>query len=392
MLVRFGRIIRFLAVAEGLAVLGNSDMAVAHVDGFGEAEVLRLLVDNSTELLSRHAPDGTYRFASSAARRLLGYEPHDLVGRSLFEFVHPDDHDLVRQSYDTILLDPDTATVCYRLRHRDGHWVWFETHHATVSHPDSGQVIEVQASSRDITRRVDVQTELEALNEELITSNTELEWFASMASHDLRSPLVTVRGILDLLLTSESALVSGEAADWLRRAQSQCGRLLDNVEALLRLARIGRSELVMEDVDLNELLAEVMTDLASELVASGADIVSTPLPVIRGDRTQMRVLLQNLLTNSTKYRDPQRPLTISVHGEVHPTHWHLTVEDNGAGFDRADREAIFELFARGHSGQKLEGSGIGLATCRRILERHGGTIEADPLPDHGARFTVVLPR
>jgi PAS domain S-box-containing protein len=484
-----------------------------------ELAALRLLVGNSTDLLSRHAPDGTYRYASPAAKRLLGYDPEELVGRSAHDLFHPDDLPTVEDSHDTILLTPTTTTIRYRIRHKAGHWVWFETSSNTIRDPGTDDVIEIQATSRDISRRMevaarlreseerfrlamsnapvgmalvgldgsflavnktlceivgrsadelttttfmaithpdDVTTELplaqklrtgdlpryaiekrylhpdghevwiqlnrtlvrddngeplyfisqvqdiserreqhaqlERMNEELLTSNAELEWFASMASHDLRSPLVAVQGILDLLLTGEEDQLPDSAAKWLRRAQSQCSRLLDNVEALLRMSRVGRSELVIEDVDLGELLAEVMTDLASVITDAVADVVADPLPVIRADRAQMRLLFQNLIANSVKYRDPERPLTVQIATEQRDTDWVITVEDNGRGFDAVDREAIFELFARGSDGQKLEGSGIGLATCRRIVERHAGTIEADPVPDHGAKFTITLPR
>ena len=484
-----------------------------------ELATLRLLVGNSRDLLSRHAPDGSYLYVSPSVHHLLGYDPDEVVGRSAYDFFHPDDIGAVEDSHDSILQTPHSTTIQYRARHKNGNWVWLETISQGIRDPGTGDVVEILANTRDITPRIHAQAqlreseqrfrlamtnapvgmalidldgtflavndrlceivgrpadaltattfmaishpediarelplrdrlrrgeitryslekrylhadghevwvqvhrtmvrddddeplyfitqvqditerrqqraELERMNEELLTSNAELEWFASMASHDLRSPLVTVHGILDLVVTREADELPDDIRTWLGRAQSQCVRLLDNVEALLRMSRVGRSELAIEDVDLADLLAEVMTDLAAEITDANADIVVSPLPVIRADRAQMRLLFQNLIANSTKYRDEKRPLIIHVACCQADTDWVITVEDNGRGFDAADREAIFQLFARGSSGQTFEGSGIGLATCRRIMERHGGTIEADPLPDRGARFTITLPR
>jgi len=483
-----------------------------------EAAAFRLLVSNSRDLLTRHAPDGTYRYASPAARQLLGYDPGELVGRSPYDLFHPDDVPTVVRSHDAILGMSDSTTIRYRMRHKDGHYVWFETISHTIRAPDTGDVLEIQASSRDvsagmraeaelreseqrfrlamsnapigmalvgldgsflavndtlsqlvgrsevelatmtfvdishpddvrvelpmadrlrngeisdyeiekrylhadghevwallhrtlvrdddgeplyfisqtqdITERRRHRAELERMNEELLTSNAELEWFASMASHDLRSPLVTIRGILDMLLTRNVEQLPDEAVTWLQRAQSQAGRLLDNVEALLRMSRLGRAELVVEDVDLNGLIPEVVADLAVVVTDADADITASALPTVRADRAQMRLLFQNLVANSVKYRDPDRPLQISIDAAGHDTTWHIDVVDNGRGFDEDDREVIFQLFARGNAGQKLEGSGIGLATCRRIVERHGGSITAEPLSP-GAQFRIVLPR
>lgn len=482
-----------------------------------ELAALRLLVGNSIDLLSRHAPDGTYLYASPAARRLLGYEPNELVGRPASDFIHPDDLPAPRSG--PVLSEASVPTRRYRMRHNNGHWVWFETTANPIRDPGTGDVVEVHATSRDITRRVEVatrlreseqrfrlamsnapvgmalvgldgdflavnatlcdiagrdekellamnsaaithpddfaaerplaeqlrrgevaryaiekrylqpdgrevwvllhrtlvlddeghplyfisqvqditerrrhQAELERMNEELVTSNAELEWFASMASHDLRSPLVTIHGILDLVLTRGDDDLPEDTAMWLGRAQSQASRLLDNVEGLLRMSRIGRAELVIEDVDLCELVSDVVTDLAGVIADSGAQVRTAHLPTVRGDRAQLRLLFQNLVANSAKYRADGRPLQVAIDAHAREHTWEIRVEDNGRGFDAADSEAIFQLFARGSAGQQFEGSGIGLATCRRIAERHGGAITADPIEPHGACFTITLPR
>lgn len=506
-------------LGDDTAVRGDAAVTDVGPESLDELATLRLLVGNSRDLLSRHAPDGTYLYVSPSVQHMLGYFPDEVVGRSAYDFFHPDDVGAIEDSHDSILQTPRTTTVQYRARHKNGQWVWLETISQAIRDPGTGDVVEILANTRDITPRINAQAqlreseqrfrlamtnapvgmalvgldgtflavndtlceivgrpadalttttfmaishpediarelplrdrlrrgeitryslekrylhadghevwvqvhrtmvrgdddeplyfitqvqditerrrqraELERMNEELLTSNAELEWFASMASHDLRSPLVTVHGILDLVVTREADALPDDIRTWLGRAQSQCGRLLDNVEALLRMSRVGRSELAIEDVDLGDLLAEVMTDLASVITDANADVVAAPLPVIRADRAQMRLLFQNLIANSIKYRDEDRPLIIQVACRQADTDWIIRVEDNGRGFDAADREAIFQLFARGIGGQKFEGSGIGLATCRRIVERHGGTIEADPLPDRGARFTITLPR
>ncbi len=487
-------------------------------DGLDELSALRLLVGNSADLLSRHAPDGTYLYASPACRGLLGYDPDELVGRSAYELFHPEDLAAITAGHDRVLESPDVDTSEYRIWHKQGHWVWFETTSHTLRDPATGEVVEIQASSRDVSSRkraearlreseqrfrlsmtnapigmalvgldgswlevndrlcqilgrtedelrpltfqdithpqdldVDLvymqqlmageidryamekryfhadghvvwillsgsvvrdddgqplyfiaqiediserkrrEDELRRLNQQLQDSNEELEQFAAVVAHDLRSPLATVRGFLDLVLSRHGENLPGDAPEWIDRAHTNTESLLQTVEALLELARVGRQPLSTEAVDLNVLVGGATEVLGPQLDDADAHLDVQRLPTVEADRAQLRLVFQNLLANALKFRHPRRRLSITITAVEGDSVWELHVQDNGVGFGPDDAEVIFEPFMRTESGEQFDGAGIGLATCRRIIAGHGGSIRAEAL-DPGARFTFTLPK
>ena len=206
-----------------------------------ELEALRRLVRNSNDMLCRHAPDGTYQFVSPACRSLLGYEPDELLGTSPYDLFHPEDLERITASHEQVLETLDRHTVRYRIRHADGHWVWFETTSQTSRDPETGEAVEIHTSSRDITERRRSGEELRRVNEELARSNAELERFATVVSHDLRSPLAVMRGALDLLPRVAGELPP-QAEHLVERALANSEERLATVDALLDLARVGRGE------------------------------------------------------------------------------------------------------------------------------------------------------
>jgi two-component system, chemotaxis family, sensor kinase Cph1 len=242
----------------------------------------------------------------------------------------------------------------------------------------------------DITERRRTLEELERATSGLERSNAELERYAAVAAHDLRSPLATIGGFLELLGQQYGPDLDEQGRRIVAIARRATTQMAETVEGLLTLARVTTDDVAEDPVDAEELLGEVVAAIGPALDAADARLRVEPLPRVRGDRPQLRLLFQNLLLNAAKYRDPSRDLEIRIHAERDGARWRFVVADNGRGFATVDTERLFEPFARTRDGEDLGSTGIGLATCRRIVERHGGTITAGPA-DPGARFVFSLP-
>jgi signal transduction histidine kinase len=224
---------------------------------------------------------------------------------------------------------------------------------------------------------------------ELQRSNTELEQFAGVVSHDLAAPLAVVGGYLELL---DDLYTAGDpqATKWVGAAGRAVGRMQPLFEALLTCAQAGNGPCKLERADLGEAAAQAVSDLCGAIEESGAAVVVAPgLPVVSGDPTLLRQLLQNLIGNAVKYRHPDRPVRVEVDARRDGDQWLVSVADNGRGIPAAYRRRVFEMFTR-LDRTAGAGHGIGLSTCQRIVERHGGQIWADGR-DGGTVISFTLP-
>ena len=225
---------------------------------------------------------------------------------------------------------------------------------------------------------------------ELERSNAELEQFASIASHDLQEPLRKVRTFTDLLLDLESERLSEKGADYLRRTNAAAARMQTLISDLLKLSQVGTSTRPFTLVDLETLTREVLDDLDAQVLDTGAEIRLGGLPKVEADAPQMRQLMQNLLSNALKFRREGVTPEIEIDATVEKGKVRLMVRDNGIGFEPEYARRIFRAFERLGARGAYPGTGIGLAVCRKIAERHGGSIVAEGVPGVGATFTVTL--
>jgi light-regulated signal transduction histidine kinase (bacteriophytochrome) len=244
--------------------------------------------------------------------------------------------------------------------------------------------------------------ELEQINASLARSNEELEAFAFVASHDLREPLRQIETFSSLLrraLAHGSAEGSGTAR-WFEGIEASSKRMRNLINDLTEYARLGRHARPFTPTDLAQMVAEVRTDLDVSIDATNATFILDNLPVVMCDQTQLRQVFQNLISNALKYRHPDRPTVVHITAAIRPVAsgrsavsqaLEISMSDNGIGFEERHRERIFEPFQRLHSMDDYEGSGIGLAICRKIINRHGGAITAAGHPGEGAVFTFTLP-
>ncbi len=234
------------------------------------------------------------------------------------------------------------------------------------------------------------KAELQEYAEKLKRSNEDLQEFALIASHDLQEPLRKIQTFGDLLMQRAGGL-DERGRGYVERMQNAAGRMRNMIEGLLQLSRVTTQGKPFVAVDLAAVAAEVVSDLNHQVKRTGGSVELGPLPTVQGDPLQLHQLLQNLIGNGLKFHAPDVPPKVKVRGRQLATSMEIRVEDDGIGFEQEYAERIFQPFQRLVVRTEYEGSGIGLAICRRIVERHGGEIHAVSKPGRGAIFIVSLP-
>lgn len=243
------------------------------------------------------------------------------------------------------------------------------------------------------TMAMRVQDSLDHLEEvaaNLERSNQELEQFAYVASHDLQEPLRMVSSYVQLLASRYEGQLDDDADDFIAFTVDGAERMKRLIEGLLELSRVGRDRGDMKPVHLGEVLEESILDFGQTIEETGATITSDPLPEVVGDSVQLGQLLRNLIGNAIKFCDEENP-EVHVAATRRGGLWVVSVRDNGIGFDPRDGDRIFKMFQRLHGRSEYGGTGIGLAICKSIVERHGGKIWVESAPGEGAEFFFTLP-
>jgi light-regulated signal transduction histidine kinase (bacteriophytochrome) len=250
----------------------------------------------------------------------------------------------------------------------------------------------------DITKRKRAEAGLRTYAEKLQRSNRELQDFAHVASHDLQEPLRKVSSFSERLRTKYGDALGDQGLDYLRRMEGATVRMQGLIEDLLSLSRVTTQANPFEPVDLAVVVPEVISDLEARLEETGGTVEVGALPTVEADQAQMRQLLQNLISNALKFHEPGEPPVVKVYAEPEGRaanggrmRCRLVVEDDGIGFDEEHLGRIFVPFERLHGRGAYEGTGMGLAICRKVVERHGGEITAESVPGQGARFIAKLP-
>ncbi|MFC7238355.1 PAS domain-containing protein [Saliphagus sp. GCM10025317] len=333
--------------------------------------------------------DGSLRRANDTARDIWGgdvfdaesveeYEKYTAVWSDSGEPVGPEDWTM----YQVLQGEEVTEPNIYEIDAFDGeHRIIME--HGKPVRDEYGNVSRAVVTLTDITER-------RAYQRKLKESNERLEQFAYAASHDLQEPLRMVTSYLQLLENRYGDAFDEDGEEFLEFAVDGAERMREMIDGLLEYSRVDTRGDPFEPVDLNGVLEDVQEDLTVRIEESNAVIVTDDLPRVNGDASQLRQLFQNLLSNAIEYRGDEPP-QIDVTAEQAGEHWVLTVRDEGVGIDREDAERIFEVFQRLHTHEEHPGTGIGLALCERIVERHGGEIWVESEPNEGATFSFTLP-
>lgn len=260
----------------------------------------------------------------------------------------------------------------------------------TALKDDRGKICAIGTTERDITARKRADQALAGKTEELARSNAELEQFAYVASHDLQEPLRKLVSYTNLLAQRYQGKLDSNADKFIGYIVDAATRMQGLIDGLLTLSRIGGAETSLEPTHLEAVLHQVLADIDTALEDSGAVVTFDPLPTVKADASQMKQLLQNLIGNAIKFHgtDPPR---IHVSAQQKHHQWVFSIRDNGIGIDPQYAERIFLVFQRLHTRAEYPGTGIGLAICKKIVERHGGRIWVESCTGKGATFYFTLP-
>ncbi len=281
-------------------------------------------------------------------------------------------------------------------RAKDGNYYWVNTTIVPFK-DDSGRLEQYIAVRYEITERKLAEEQLKVYSKKLEVSNQELQDFASVAAHDLQEPLRKIQTFSDRLKSKASEDLKPEALDYVERIQSSAHRMQVLINDLLTYSRVTSRAQPFQPLDLNDLIKDVLSDLEVRVEQSQGKVTLSPLPTIEADRTQMHQLFQNLLSNALKFVKPGVLPTVKLSSKIMlqsalgVAAIEITITDNGIGFDEKYLDRIFTIFQRLHGRHEYEGTGIGLAVCRKIVDRHSGIISAISTNGEGAKFIVTLP-
>jgi PAS domain S-box-containing protein len=362
-------------------------------DEMQASQTLRLLasiVESSDDAIYAKALDGTILSWNSGAEHIFGYSAREMIGGNVSILVPPEMRDEVPEILRRISRGERIAHYeTVRVR-KDGSRVYVSMSLSPLT-DENGDVTGASSLARDITDRKMAEQALQNTAHELDRSNKELEQFAYIASHDLQEPLRTMAGYLQLLSDRYKGRLDEKADKYITYAIDGAERMSTIIRDLLSYSRVSTRGEAFDPASSEEALEFALRNLRSAREQSGASITHDPLPVVHADKIQLAQLFQNLIGNAIKYRSPQRPPRIHISASREDGFWKFDVEDNGIGFEQQYEDKMFRIFQRLHSRGKYPGTGIGLAICKRIVDRHGGRIWATGEPDRGAKFSFTIP-
>ncbi len=331
-------------------------------------------------------------FISENVNDLLGYPAEKFVNDKTFftGLVHPGDLKIM----DKKLADwraagsPGILNQEFRVRRADGVYIWLEDHMIIVKNADGR---EHMAGVRiDINEHKSSEEKLKQLADKLSLSNKELEQFAYVASHDLQEPLRMVASYIQLLQRRYKDKLSAEADEFIGYAVDGVVRMKTLINDLLAYSRVNTQELKPEPTDLNKVVSQVIVNLRASIDESGAKINYDELPVVKANPLHMNQLFQNLVSNAIKFRGKEAPV-VNITARHAGDEWILTVSDNGIGIEKEFTDRIFVIFQRLHNYTEYPGTGIGLAICKKIVEKNGGHIWVESEPGKGSAFNFTIP-
>lgn len=367
----------------------------------------RLLVENQSDMVVRTDTDGRFSFVSPSYCRTFGKTEDELLGRSFIPMVHPDDLPTTLERMQALKDPPHTCYIEQRADTVDG-WRWlFWADKAIVD--KNGNVEAIVGVGRDITEMKKAQEDRELLLGVLEMKNKELESIVYAASHDMRTPLVNIRGFggeLKLACQSLEDIVEQQGDEALKAAASAslkqvseslyfidagAAKMQALIDGLLEISRIGTASMRVQPLEMNRVLKHVVSGMHYQIQEVAAVVTVEPLPSCVADAGLISRVFTNLLDNAIKYRHADRPPVITVSGSQEGAMCVYRVSDNGIGIAQEHQQKIFEIFYRLNPGDKNAGEGLGLSIVLRILDRLGGSIEIESEPGKGSTFIVSVP-
>jgi len=361
----------------------------------------RLIAEMASDVIVRRTMDGRRLYVSPSCRAVFGYEPEELLGKSVLELVHPDDAELLRQPMTAPpATGPQHTTLTWRLRHKQGHYIWIEGVRRVLADPLTGEPKEVVSAARDVSARKAVEAELEAAKNAAEAANRMKSDFLANMSHEIRTPMNGVLGMNGLLLATK---LTEEQRSYAGMVQESAEALLTILDDILDISKLeaGKIELESIDFDLVDTVESAAGLLAAKAHQKGIDLTVAIAPalrgVFRGDPTRLRQVLLNLLSNAIKFTDhgavtAEVTMKSAASGSDAPI-IRFAVNDSGIGIEPEIQRRLFQKFGQADSSmtRRFGGTGLGLAICKRLVELMGGEIGVASRPGHGATFWFEIP-
>ncbi|MEP7136153.1 MAG: PAS domain S-box protein [Chloroflexota bacterium] len=344
-------------------------------------KLLQDIIDNTSALVYVLDLDGRFLLLNHKLELLFGHKNSEMVGQPRKAFM-PAEIAAQHRNNDLEIIQTGQGKIFEEENFEpDGRHVYLTTKFPLFDMHNN--IYAVCGISTDMSQRKHIE-------EELQRSNTELEQFAYIASHDLQEPLRAVAGMVQLLQQRYQGQLDERADEYIGHAVEASGRMQTLINDLLELSRVGRLGRSFSTTDMEQTLKHALVNLQSTLQESQAEIAHDPLPTLLGDEIQLTQVLQNLIANALKFRGA-RPPHIHVSAEKIEQRWRFAVRDNGIGIEAQYFERIFLVFQRLHTRREYPGTGIGLALCKKIIERHGGQIWVESQPGQGSTFYFTIP-
>lgn len=384
-------------VDPGGAVIGAAKVARDITDVKAAQEQLRRanaynrnLLEASLDPLVAIGRAGKITDVNQATELVTGRSREELIGSDFSTYFT--DPSAARHGYELAFEAGSVVDYELEVKHRDGSTTPV-LYNATVYRDEDGHVLGVFAAARDVTRLKQAEQELRRANQELSRSNQELEQFAYVASHDLQEPLRMVSSYTQLLARRYGNHLDQDAREFIGYAVDGANRMQRLIQDLLAYSRVVTRGRAPEAVDAHEALGEAVKNLQAAIQETGALVTNGELPRVAADPGQLMQLFQNLVGNAIKFHQPGQPPRVHVAAErsdATPDAWTFLVRDNGIGIEAKYFDRLFVIFQRLHSRHEYPGTGIGLALCKRIVERHGGRVWVESAPGQGSTFFFTL--
>ncbi len=346
------------------------------------------LVENLPICVYRIDLEGRLTFGNSAYLEDLGCPLDELVGKTVFD-MFPDEQARKYDADDRRMMETGQAFHDVEEHYVRGEKLYVEVLKSPV-HDHEGQTVGIQGLYWDVTARWRAEEQLGRTLAELERSNRDLHQFAGVASHDLHAPLRRIVTLVELIRDQWESRLDAETQEYLAFIVSSAEHMQELIHSLLTHSRVGALDEPLEQVDCDSVLQKTLSNLAVLVRESRAQVQVGHLPRVMAHRVELTRLFQNLIANAIKYRGEEPP-RVDVHAESRKGDWLFRVEDNGIGIAAKHHEKVFEAFHRLHGDEKYPGTGIGLATCKKVVERLDGSIWVESEVGQGSTFLFTYP-
>ncbi|AFM26153.1 PAS domain S-box protein [Desulfomonile tiedjei] len=342
----------------------------------------RSLIEASLDPLVTISPKGIITDVNTATEKVTGFSREELVGTNFSDYFT--DPEKAREGYETVFRDGLVSDYELELQHRYGGTVPV-MYNASLYRDMYGSIVGVFAAARNVSERKKAE-------EELLRSNKDLEQFAYVASHDLQEPLRNIAGCMQMLERKYQTRLDSDAIQYIHYAVDSAVRMKTLILDLLTYSRVGTRGKPPKLTDCGQILAEALNNLKTIISDTGAIITHDPLPTVTSDETQLLQVFQNLIANAIKFRKKDVAPHIHISAVKNRNNWIFSVKDNGIGIDSQYLDRIFVIFQRLNKRSEYEGSGMGLAIVKKVVERHGGRVWAESEPDVGTTLYFTIPK